>query len=55
MFSEEFIRMKDLVPDRTPKLNIDYKKKWEAGLGPASTSLYIKGASFDLKCPDLLF
>ena len=24
MFSEEFVRMKDLVPDRTPKPNIDY-------------------------------
>lgn len=24
MFSEEFISMRDLVPDRTPKPNIDY-------------------------------
>lgn len=27
MFSEEFISMKDLVPDRTPKPHIDYTPK----------------------------
>ena len=27
MFSEEFINMKDLVPDRTPKPYIDYTPK----------------------------
>ena len=27
MFSEEFISMKDLVPDRTPKPHIDYVPK----------------------------
>lgn len=27
MFSEEFINMRDLVPDRTPKPHIDYVPK----------------------------
>jgi hypothetical protein len=27
MFSEELVNMKDLVPDRTPKSNIDYVPK----------------------------
>jgi hypothetical protein len=27
MFSEELVSMKDLVPDRTPKSNIDYVPK----------------------------
>ena len=27
MFSEELVSMKDLVPDRTPKPNIDYVPK----------------------------
>jgi hypothetical protein len=30
MFSEELVSMKDLVPNRTPKPNVDYvpKRKW---------------------------